>query len=445
MMERIMKDKFATWDEQHALGRYASALYPSIDKKVPCVNGVVNADPDVANYAFRCNNIDLYNFKSHADLGSTKGQGSSSWGWTSPDGREFVAIGQSDGAAFAEITKEGKLVYLGRLPQYSVPAIWREIRGFNNFMVIGSEAKGHNIQIFDMTKLLSIDPESPKTFNNRNDLTGLFKGLPVGRTHNVVTNPESGWAYAVGAEPRNSTCRSGLIFIDMKDPTNPTSPGCAAQGGYVHDAQCILYKGPDTKYVGREICYGYNENAITIYDVTDKTAPTIISRTSYEGVAYAHQGWVLDPSNQEYLIMDDEYDEVLRRGLAKDGKPVTYIWNIKSLAKPILTGHYKGSVMSVDHNQYIYNGFSYQSNYASGFRVLDVSSIPSDPTGKSVKEVGFFDVYPEDDKSGGGGKTSFVGSWSSYANFKSGFIYVNTIERGGFVVRVNDKSKRAVM
>lgn len=96
--------------------------------------------------------MDLYDFRSHVDLGSPTGEGSSSWGWTSDDGREFVAIGQSDGAAFVEISSEGKLVYLGRLPQYSVPIIWREIRAYKNYMIIGSEAVGHGIQIFDMTK-----------------------------------------------------------------------------------------------------------------------------------------------------------------------------------------------------------------------------------------------------------------------------------------------------
>lgn len=99
--------------------------------------------------------IDFYSFLSHGQMGSAKNQseGSSSWGWTSPDGRELVAVGQSDGAAFVEISKEGKLLYLGRLPQYSTPAIWREIRGYKNYMVIGSEAVGHNIQVFDMTKV----------------------------------------------------------------------------------------------------------------------------------------------------------------------------------------------------------------------------------------------------------------------------------------------------
>lgn len=45
------------------------------------------------------------------------------------------------------------MVYLGRLPQYSVVSIWREIRSYKNYMVIGSEAVGHGVQFFDMNKV----------------------------------------------------------------------------------------------------------------------------------------------------------------------------------------------------------------------------------------------------------------------------------------------------
>jgi len=57
--------------------------------------------------------------------------------------------------------------------------------------------------------------------------------------------------------------------------------------------------------------------------------------------------------------------------------------------------------------------------------------------------VAFFDIYPEDDNLPGGGSIKFSGTWSLYAYFKSGYIYVNTIERGGFVVKLNkfDKCK----
>lgn len=129
-----------------------SSQYPELSN-VPCVDGLAVAIEGDANNTFRCNSLDLVHFLSHDDLGSNGGEGSSSWGWTSDDGREFIAIGQSDGAAFAEISSEGKLIYLGRLPQYSTPVIWREIRAYKNYVVIGSEAEGHNIQIFDMTKV----------------------------------------------------------------------------------------------------------------------------------------------------------------------------------------------------------------------------------------------------------------------------------------------------
>lgn len=170
--------------------------------------------------------------------------------------------------------------------------------------------------------------------------------------------------------------------------------------------------------------------------MTDKKAPKVISITSYEGAAYTHQGWVLDKMNQKYLLLDDEYDEYDKVGPAAAGNPITYIWDISSLEKPKQTGLYKSGAKGIDHNQYVVDGFAFQSNYGNGLRVLDVSSIPSDPTGKGVKEVGFFDIYPEDDGLSGGGVIDFVGTWSSYAYFKSGFIFINTIERGGYVVKL---------
>lgn len=70
----------------------------------------------------------------------------------------MIALGQADGAAFVEIGKDGKMTYLGRLPQFTGAkiAIWREIRGFKNFMVIGSESDNHGIQIFDMAKVRNL-------------------------------------------------------------------------------------------------------------------------------------------------------------------------------------------------------------------------------------------------------------------------------------------------
>lgn len=180
--------------------------------------------------------MDLYHFLSHGDLGST-GAGSGSWGWVADNGREFIAIGQEDGTTFAEITSEGKLVVVAHLPQVSSPSNWRELRGYKNYMIIGSEAVGHGIQIFDLTRLLDIDVEAtgPVDFDPVDDLAGYTNDLPVGRSHNVVVNEELDYIVAVGSQPRDDECLAGLIYFDVSDVSNPVRLGCAADDGYVHD------------------------------------------------------------------------------------------------------------------------------------------------------------------------------------------------------------------
>lgn len=134
-----------------------------------------------------------------------------------------------------------------------------------------------------------------------------------------------------------------------------------------------------------------------------------------------------------FLLLDDELDEMDGTGAAANGRTTTYIFNITSLAAPQNTGLYQSPVKSIDHNQYVINGLSYQSNYNSGLRIVDVSSAEADPTGKSFRQVGFFDCHPEDDAVGG--IVEFSGSWSVYPYFKSGYLLLNSIERGVFALK----------
>ncbi|PNH42963.1 hypothetical protein VD0004_g4453 [Verticillium dahliae] len=435
--EEIMNHKMELWAAERESGVRNSDQYPELGY-TPCVDGWIEAIPGDRNNTFRCFNFDLTHFLSHGALGSS-GAGSGSWGWVSDDGREFVAIGQEDGTTFVEITSEGKMVKLAHLPQVSAISDWRELRGYKNYMVIGSEAVAHGIQIFDMTRLLDIDVETtgPVQFDAVSDLAGYTNDLPIGRSHNVVVNEELDYIVAVGAQPRNDSCLAGLIFFDISEGVeNPKRLGCAAGDGYVHDAHCLVYRGPDKRYDGKDICYGYNEDSLTIYDVSDKFTTNIISRTSYEGVNYTHQGWVTDVNNQEFLLMNDERDERYRAGPASDQFPVVYIWDIRDLANPKQTGIYKYKTKAIDHNLYIRDGIAFQSMYGSGYSLLDVSSVgPSDPTGSGICEAAWIDIYPEDDNLPGGGIVEFVGSWSSYGWFPSGHHFINTIERGAFVVK----------
>ena len=42
-------------------------------------------------------------------------------------------------------------------------------------------------------------------------------------------------------------------MVDVSDPLNPTFAGCFGGDGYVHDAQCTIYTGPDTEHQGKEV------------------------------------------------------------------------------------------------------------------------------------------------------------------------------------------------
>lgn len=119
------------------------------------------------------------------------------------------------------------------------------------------------------------------------------------------------------------------------------------------------------------MCYSFNEDTFTIYDITDPSKPSIISATFYHGVSYSHQGWVVDEKDQSYLLMNDELDEMFSRGSfclysydprlmhfglgwAVDQKTITFIWDIKDLSRPVLTGHWESPVRAIDHNLYVH-------------------------------------------------------------------------------------------
>lgn len=103
-------------------------------------------------------------------------------------------------------------------------------------MLIGSEMVDHGIQIFDMKKLLDIDPKKPVKFDPVKDVTAHFTDLPgPGRSHNIVVHEDKDLLLVVGSQPRNDECRSGPIYVDLSDISNPTKIGCNPNDGYSHD------------------------------------------------------------------------------------------------------------------------------------------------------------------------------------------------------------------
>lgn len=378
----------------------------------PCVGGKAGV--------YECSNIDLLAFTPLAQLGGTsRANGNDIWGWEDPvSGIEYAIMGLTEGTSFVDISNpENPRVVAWVVDTLKLSTVWRDIKVYNNKAYITSESRDHGMQVVDLTRLRDM-----KQTTGAVTIAPDYTYAEFGSCHNMVINEDTGFGYGVGSR----TCSGGLHMIDLKTP-NPTFAGCFSSDGYTHDAQCVVYNGPDTRYTGREICVNFNEDTLTIVDVEDKSAPKMLSRIAYNGVAYTHQGWMT--ADQQYMLMDDELDEL--EG-TNDGHTVTYVWDIRSLTAPVNTGNYKAKVMSIDHNLYIIKNRAFASNYESGLRILDTTNIAS----ASITEVGFFDVRPESTK------VAFNGAWSVYPYFKSGSIVVASIERGLFVLKFNDPAQQ---
>ncbi|GAB5521570.1 MAG: choice-of-anchor B family protein [Rhodothermales bacterium] len=372
---------------------------------------------------FDCESVDLVSFLPTSEMGGSRGvRLNDIWGWTDPDtGKEYALIGRMDGTSFVDVSNPNMPTYVGDLPmtEGSRANTWRDMKVYGDHMfVVADNAGQHGMQVMDLTKLRDFSGE-PITF----DEDAVYDG--VASAHNVVINPDLGYAFIVGAGGGGETCGGGLHMVDISTPTEPTFAGCFADSntgrrgtGYSHDAQCVIYDGPDTEHKDKQICFGSNETALSIADVTDKANPIALSYASYPNVAYSHQGWLSE--DQKFFFMNDELDEL--GGNVTNTR--TIIWDVSDLDQPELVREFLLSTESSDHNLYVKDNLMYQSNYQSGLRILDVSD-PTEP-----KEVAHFDTEPFGDNGAG-----FNGTWSNYPYFKSGIIIVSGIGEGLFILR----------
>lgn len=375
---------------------------------VPCVEGFAGAYP--------CSNHELLAHISLTAMGTSFIN--DNWGWKDPDtGVEYVLQGMDNGLAFLDISNPSSVRYVGRLPKASEDnSIWRDVKVHNNHAYIVSEAAGHGLQVFDLTRLR--DQAYFQTFEADYVFTGF------GSAHNIAINESSGFAYVVGARNGNNAYFSGgPVFFDLSNPTLPVLVGGYSGSSYTHDAHIVNYTGPDGDYQGREILFGSNSdggdnNKLIVVDVTDKENPVLIATKTYGNGGYTHQGWV--DEDQRFFYLGDELDEIRFGNRTK-----SLVFDLEDLDNPVMHYTYQGPTYAIDHNGYVRGDRFYISNYTAGFRVVDISGI----AGGQMEEVGFFDTYPSNDN------TSFNGVWNVYPFFESGIIAISDSDNGLFLVQ----------
>ena len=370
---------------------------------------------------FPCHRVDLASFVPLSELGGSI-WANDVWGWTDPQtGRDYALAKLFEGTAFVDVTDETDPVYLGTLPS---PApnpddnghIWGDIKTYGNHAFIGSEATGHGVQIFDLTRLRGVTEEREWTQDGQ--ITDF------GQSHNIALNEDSATLYVIGAwkgvtAPGCADVDGGPIMYDVSDPAEPQFVGCYGGDGYTHDIHCVDYHGPDVAYRGQEICVASNEDTVTVLDVTDKSDVQMLARAPYETSAYTHQGWFTE--DHANFLLGDELDELT----GTVGETTTYVWDLEDLDNPKLTGMHGNGNSSIDHNIFIKDGLAYKSNYTSGLRIDDTFKVDQG----RLKERGYFDVYPADDS------TTFAGTWGNYPFFDSVIVAVTGIEEGLFILK----------
>lgn len=246
------------------------------------------------------------------------------------------------------------------------------------------------------------------------DFRGSEAFAPLGgRTSDIWgwVDPESGDEYVLLGKTNGTAC------FRVTDPTQPVYLGAllnsspaqliwhdikvykdhafivSGVASHIHDAQCVLYRGPDHNFGGREICFNSSETHMSVVDVTDDHAT---------------------------FPMADELDED-----ETVDKTRTLIFDVSKLTMPRFVSAHDSSSTAIDHNMYIKDGLVYQSNYAAGLRMLDSSRAAQG----RLSEVAFFDSFPEHDE------REFVGTWSNYPYFPSGTIAFSGIDDGLFLVK----------
>ncbi len=395
---------------------------PQIAGPAPCVGGVAGGYP--------CANIDLAAHLPLSVFGSNSGN--DIWGWTdTTTNREYALMGLNDGIGFVDVTVPDAPVYLGKLPfhppvapppgnhpdddghEHAGNSLWRDVEVYaDHAFIVADSAGNHGMQVFDLRQLRNV-PSPPATFAE----TAHYAGF--GSAHTITVNTQSGFAYVNGTL-RSGPCAGGLHIVDVRTPSAPVQAGCFSADGYTHDNQCVIYNGPHAPLTGRELCFASNEDTLTIVDVTNKAAPAQISRTTYLGSGYTHQGW-LTPDHS-YFLLDDEFDETRMNVNSR-----THIFDVRNPNAPQRIGIYESAVGAIDHQQFVVGNYVYQSNYRAGLRILDIRGVANGV----LREVAYFDVYPSDDAA------AFNGTWANYPFFASGTVVVSGIEQGMFVLRPN--------
>lgn len=306
------------------------------------------------------------------------------WGYTSPDGRRFALTGLTNGTSIVEVTNPSapRRIALIEGPVNQ----WREVKTYRTFAYVTSEARGHGLDIIDLS-----NPDQPRKVQTW--------ARSFTNAHTLWIDEERGLLFANGTA-------SGMHVLDLEpDPSDPRLLG-GFLDYYLHDS-----------YTRGNVLYGsaINEGFLALLDVSDPTRIREITRFNTGG-RFTHNAW-LDRSGR-YVFTTDE----------RLNRPVE-VWDLADPFNARKVAEYIGGTNSIPHNVMVDGDRLLVAHYTEGVHLLDVR----DAARPAV--LGFYDTFT------GASCASFpfCGVWGAYIFPGSDLIVASDMQGGLFVIRSDSR------
>lgn len=316
------------------------------------------------------------------------------WGYTAPDGTEYVLLGLWSGVSIVSLADPARPVEVQRIP--GEQSAWRDLKTWGSFAFVTADQPGtkEGLLVIDLSGL----PEELSWYNWRPKLPNQADTLFT--CHNLWID-EQGYAYLAGCNVN----KGGIIFLDVF-----SQPGTPLWAGYNTDVYAHDCYARDGLLYAAEVYKG----EFSVYDVADKASPALLA-TQSTPFNYCHNLWLSDDG--KVLFTTDE-----KANAPTASFDVSDPGNIRLLCefRPPATLNTK----VIPHNVHVHGDFLVISHYTDGCVVVDASRP------KNLVESGFYDTSTEFWE-------GFHGCWGAYPFFPSGLIAAADIENGLFILKPN--------
>jgi hypothetical protein len=290
------------------------------------------------------------------------------WHETSPGGASNYGIWAEDGLVFAP-TSAGNIqirdarggALLGQAMLGSAPLTGRgpvfaqEVKARNGILYVATIYRG--LLIYDVR-----DPAAPRFLSQYIVDAGFNSNESFTNIHNLFVSPRGDIVYAIN----QSHDATDLRLIDVSDPVRPREAGRFAvrTQGFILDGQHDINV---IERNGRLIAFlNHLGSGLYILDVTDPAAVRRLGEISWDGV-FSHAGWPFESGGRLYYAHGDEgFDQGLT------------VLDVTDLSAPKIVSRFKTRAGVSIHNIEVVDRIAYVAYYIDGLRVIDLRD-PASP------------------------------------------------------------------